>query len=118
MLLGLFRQCADDVVGLVAFHAVDGDVEGFDEPNYIRYGFAEVVGHFLAVGFVFAVFFLALCGAGHVESHADVGGFLVLQDFVERVEEAHHRRCVQALRGHPRVLVHGEESPVNQCIGI
>ena len=78
LLFRLFRQGADDVVGLVAFHAVDGDVEGLDEPYYIRYGVAEVVGHLLAVGLVFAVFGLSLCGAGHVEGHADVSGSFFL----------------------------------------
>ncbi len=59
LLFRLLRQRADDVVGLVAFHAVDGDVEGLDESYYIRYRLAQVVGHLLAVGLVFAVFLLS-----------------------------------------------------------
>ena len=107
-----------NIVGLVAFHPVNRDVEGLDEPYNIRYGLAQVVGHLFAVGFVFAVFGLPLLGAGHVEGHADVGGFLVFQNLVERIQKAHHRRGVEAFRGHSRVLVHGEESPVNQGVGI
>ena len=63
LLFCFLRKCADDIVGLVAFHAVDGDVEGLNEPDDIRYGVAQVVGHLLAVGLVFAVFGLSLCGA-------------------------------------------------------
>ena len=118
LLFSLFRQSSNHIVGFVAFHAVNRNVESLDEPYYIRYGLAEVVGHLFAVGLVFAVFGLPLRGAGHVEGHANVGGFLVLQDFIKRVQKAHHRRGVEAFRGHPRVLVHGEERPVNQCVGI
>ena len=118
LLFSLFRQRPDHIVGFVAFHAVNRDVESLDEPYYIRYGLAEVVGHLLAVGLVFAVFGLPLRSASHVEGHADVGGFLILENLVERVQEAHHCRGVEAFRGHPRVLVHGEESPVNQGVSI
>ena len=83
LLFGFFRQGSDNIIGFVAFYAIDRDVEGLDEPDDVWYSLAEVVRHLLAVGFVVAVFGLPLGGAGYIESYADVGGLLVFQNLVK-----------------------------------
>jgi len=95
---GLAREGADDVVGFVAIEFEDGQVEGADESLDVGDGGAEVLGHFLALGFVGGKFLVSRGGHGGVEDNGEMGGRLLGEEFEEGVGEAVNRGGVAARR--------------------
>jgi hypothetical protein len=106
------HQSADDVVGLPAGDFQHGDIVGLDDALQIRQLVDHVVGHFLPRRLVFRVPFVPEGRMRRVEGHGDVFGLLLLEDFLQRRDEAVHRAGVHALRVDQRPVDEGEVGAV------
>ena len=87
LLAGLPGQGAQHVVGFVALHLEDGEVEGADDLLDAVHLDGHLLGGFDPVGFVGFILVVAETLA-HVEGHGDVVGLLVPQDVEEHGGEA------------------------------
>ena len=73
LLFGLMRNCADDVVGLEAFHFIDGDAVGFEDALDVGDCDEDALGRLLAVGLVGLVVLVTECLASRgIETHGYV----------------------------------------------
>ena len=79
----------DQIVGLEIVHLDMADAECLRRPADVLQLRREVVGHFTAVGLVFAVDLVAEASPGRVEYHRDVVGIGFPQILVQHVAEYH-----------------------------
>ena len=118
LLLGLMRECADHVVGLIALDLKDGDVVGLQDAFDVGDGHEDALGGLLAVGLVGLVILVPEGAAGWVKAHGDVGGALALEQVLKGVDKAKHGRGVDAGRRDARAAYHGIECPEDERIGV
>ena len=69
---GLFRKCADDVIGFVSGNFEYRNAIGFESTRNVRNLLGEISGHLAAVSFVVLVLLVAKCGCGDVEDRREV----------------------------------------------
>ena len=76
-------------------HLKYGYTHGLEYIFYYRYGLFDVLGTGLPLCLVFGICLVAECRAGRVESHSDVGWFLLCHHFVDSIDKSHHCRGVE-----------------------
>ena len=111
------RKSADDVIGLKAIDLQTGDVPRLEQLLDDGHRAFDVLGCLLALRLILRESFVAE-RLPVVESHADVSGVLLVDDFLERVHKPHHGRCVQAFRVDAWVLDECVVGAIDERIGI
>ncbi len=98
----LVREGGDDIVGLIAFDLLAGDVEGLGGAAGQRELRDQVFGRRGAVGLVFVIEVVAEGAARIVEDHRHMGrriaARVILDIALEHIDEARHRADRQAVR--------------------
>ncbi len=111
-------QGADDVVGLEAGNLDDRDAIGLQNLLDVGHRKADSLGGFFALSLVGRVGLMAESSAFGVEGNAYVVGILLSEHFFQRIDEAHHSRCILSAAVDSRRLDEGIVSTVNQRISI
>ena len=111
------RKSADDVVSLKAIDLQTWDVPRLEQLLDDGHRAFDVLGSLLALRLILRESFVAE-GLPVVESHADVSGVLLVDDFLERVHKPHYGRCVQAFRVDAWVLDECVVGAIDERIGI
>ena len=111
------RKSADNVIGLETVDLQTGDVPRLEQLLDDGHRALDVLGCLLALRLILRESFVAE-GLPVVESHADVSGVLLVDDFLERVHKPHHGRCVQAFRVDAWVLDECVVGAIDERIGI
>ena len=94
LLVGLACQRAYHIVGLVVLHFEARDAVGLQYLLDIGHRQADGLGSLLALRLILRIGFVAEGAARGVESHAQVGGLLLLNDLLQGVHKAQDGRCV------------------------
>ena len=114
--LGFHGERADDVVGLVAAHLVDGDAEGLDDLADLGELVPQVVRHPLSVRLVLGEALVAERRPGQVEGDRDVVGPDVLEPAEDDRAEAEDG--VDELAAARRQRREGEVSTVDEPVAV
>ena len=97
LLLGLVREGADDIVGLITLDLKDGDAVGLQDAFDVGNGDEDALGRLVAVGLIGLVALVTeSLAARRVKAHGDVRRLLALEQFLQGVDKAEHRRGVDA----------------------
>ena len=116
--IGHFCQCADYIVGFVAFYLHHRNAVCFDYLFDNRHGSAYVFGCGLALCFVGFVGFVAKGLASRVEHHGDVCGLFAFQHIVECVYKSENGAGVQPFGVDARIFDKSIVGAINLRVGI
>jgi hypothetical protein len=86
-LIGLARECADDVVGFVTRRFEHGQAHGFANFSHVGQLHGEIFGHRRALRLVFGEELVAKRRPGNVEGHADVVRLVFFDQAAQHVGE-------------------------------
>ena len=117
LLFGLCHRRTDQVVGLVAVHHQDGDIERLDQLVNARHLLRQVIRHLVARAFVLAVQHVAPAQAV-VKRHRQIIGLILAQDVEQTTRKAKDGAGRLAVAGGERVVDVGEMVAVGQRVTI
>jgi hypothetical protein len=117
-LFGPFGQGTDHVIGLVAIHTYEGNIESIGQPADVGHRYFDGLGGFVALSLVFRKFLVAEGRLVRIIHDGDVSGRVFFQHLQQRIGKAKDGGGIQALGGDAGVFDKSEVRAVNQRVGI